>query len=255
MTAAYPIAPPAPGLTVSPEAVRALATRTLRPDTVVLGIGGGFARAEAEGSLQAATDGWRVEPVPAAAVQPVTAPAQPARFRAIEEPGFTTWIAVGHPVGVIDPADEAAVAVMTDVLNIRLNIAIREMRGLANQAVLQMPATTRHPGLLQVRSGARPESVAPIVDFALQELSKIREATGAPTDDELEQVKGGLVLGRWQGSLDGARPTSITYAVETARHGSLERLVRWPDAVRAVTAGRGSGGRCEVTFSPIGWPR
>jgi predicted Zn-dependent peptidase len=235
MTAAWPIAPPAADLTVSPEAIRALAARTLRPDTVVLGIGGGFARTEAERSLQTATEGWRVAPVTATAVQPVAVPARPARFRAIEEPGFTTWIAVGHAVGMIDPADEAAVAVMTDVVNIRLNIAIREIRGLANQAVLQVPATT-HPGLLHVRSGARPESVAPVVHFALQELSKIREATGLPTDDELEQVKGGLVLGRWQGSLDGPRAAVATYAVEAARHGTLERLARWPDVVRAVTA-------------------
>jgi predicted Zn-dependent peptidase len=29
---------------------------------------------------------------------------------------------------------------------------------------------------------------------------------------------------------------SATYALEDARYGSLERLMRWPDAVRAVTA-------------------
>ena len=119
----------------------------------------------------------------------------------------------------IAAADEAAVAVMTDILNIRLNITIREIRGLANSTQLQMPATTRHDGLLQVRSGARPESVAPIIRYSVQELARIREAAGAPTADELAQVKGGQVLGKWQGSLDGARDASLTYAIETARFG------------------------------------
>ena len=136
----------------------------------------------------------------------------------------------------IAPGDEAAVAVMTEILNVRLNIAVREIRGLANQAVLHVPASTRHEGLLHVRTGGRPESVAPLVHYSLQELSRIRQAGGLPTGDELEQVKGGLVLGKWQGSLDGARAASATYAVETARHGSLDRLIGWPKAVRAVTA-------------------
>jgi zinc protease len=136
----------------------------------------------------------------------------------------------------IAPEHEAAVAVMADILNIRLNIAVREIRGLANQAVLYVPATTRHPGLLHVRTGGRPESVAPLIHYSLQELSRLREPGGLPTTEELEQVKGGLVLGKWQGSLDGARAASATYAVETVRHGSLDRLTGWPSAVRAVTA-------------------
>jgi len=136
----------------------------------------------------------------------------------------------------ISPADEAAVAVMTEILNIRLNISIREIRGLANAAHLHVPATIRHDGLLHVRSGARPESIAPIIHFSLQELARMREPDGAPTGDELEQVKAGLVLGKWQGSLDGAGAASATYASETARFGSLDHLMNWPQAVRAVTA-------------------
>ena len=47
---------------------------------------------------------------------------------------------------------------------------------------------------------------------------------------------GGLVLGAWQASLDGARRTAATYATETVRHGSLQHLFAWPAAVGAVTA-------------------
>jgi predicted Zn-dependent peptidase len=49
-------------------------------------------------------------------------------------------------------------------------------------------------------------------------------------------VKGGLILSKWQGSLDGARDASATYALETMRYGSVDRLMAWPTAVRAVTA-------------------
>jgi len=44
------------------------------------------------------------------------------------------------------------------------------------------------------------------------------------------------VLSKWQSSLDSARTASATYATETARFRSLDRLMKWPDAVRAVTA-------------------
>jgi hypothetical protein len=205
---------------------------------VTLGIGGGVTRASAQRKLESLTAGWQA-PATAADLAPAdgigTAPSD--RFRTIDEPGYTTWIAVGHPMPGISPADEAAVAVMTEILNIRLNISIREIRGLAHAAQLQTPATIRHAGLLHVRSGARPESVAPIVYFSVQELARIREPGGAPDGDELEQVKGGLVLGKGQGSLDGARDASATYAIEAARFGSLDHLMRWPQAVRAVTAG------------------
>ena len=239
MVASYPIAPPDPGLGVTREAARSLAARSLRPDAVVFGFGG-VTRAGAERELATLTAGWQSAPqsasssagAPAAGAPKVS----PDRIRTIDEPGFTTWVAVGHPVPRLEAADEAAVAVMTEVLNIRLNIAIREIRGLANQVLLHVPATPRHCGLLHVRSGARPESIAPLLFYARQELSRIREAGGAPTTEELEQVKGGLVLGKWQGSLDGPEDASATYAIETVRQGSLDRLLKWPEAVRAVTA-------------------
>src|SRR5438552_150304 len=88
----------------------------------------------------------------------------------------------------------------------------------------------------EVRRLAERYLVAPIIHFSLQELARIREPGGAPTGDELEQVKGGLVFGKWQGTLDGARDASATYASEAARFGSLDRLMKWPQAVRAVTA-------------------
>ncbi|MGH9200088.1 MAG: M16 family metallopeptidase [Vicinamibacterales bacterium] len=237
MLAAYPLAPPDPGLSVRREAVREIASRSLRPQTIVLGIGGGIAKDEAQRALDPLAAAWHTPNAPAN-TPPIVATVETTadRFRTVSEPGYTTWIAVGHPTVPIAAADEAAVAVMIDILNIRLNITIREIRGLANATQLQISASRRHDGLLHVRSGARPESVAPIVRLSLQELTHIREVDGAPTVDELEQVKGGLVLGKWQGSLDGARQTSATYASETARLGSLDRLMNWPAAVRAVTA-------------------
>ena len=43
------------------------------------------------------------------------------------------------------------------------------------------------------------------------------------------------MLSQWQRSLDGARAASATFAVETVQNGSLDRLHRWPESVRAVT--------------------
>jgi zinc protease len=234
---AFPIAPPEPGRSLQRDAVLALAARALSPRSIVIGIGGDVRRQDAETTLQELTAGW----TGAAAASDVRSAAAPAttnakRFDAIDEPGFTTWIAIGHAMPPIARADEAAVAVMAEILNIRLNIAVREVRGLANQAVLQVPATTRYGGLLHVRTAGRPESVAPLVRYSKEELSRIREAAGRPTADELEEAKGGLVLSQWQRALDGARAASATYAAEAARYGSLDRLSAWPAAVRGVTA-------------------
>ncbi len=232
----YPLTPPDPGTTVTRDAALAVASRAFNPASIVLGIGGKVTRQEAEQALRESTAGWTGS---ASTVQPRSfdaSAAGPPVFRAFDEPGYTTWIAIGHAVPPIAASHEAAVAVMTEILNIRLNIATREMRGLANQTVLQVPATTRVGGLLHVRTAGRPESVAPLVTYTRAELARIREAAGVPTNDELEQAKGGLTLSQWQRSLDGARAASSTYAIETARYGSLDRLMGWPDAVRAVTA-------------------
>jgi predicted Zn-dependent peptidase len=244
LSAAFPIAPPDAGRTIARDAVTGLAARALVPQSIALGIGGDVARQDVERALQDMTAGWTnaAAPPQPPAIDATRATeldrvwAERRRFHAIDEPGFTTWIAIGHATASIATADEAAVAVMTEILNIRLNITVREMRGLANQAILQMPATTRHAGLLHVRTAGRPESVAPLVQFSKQELSRIRENDGTPTAEELEQAKGGLVLSQWQRALDGARAATATYANETARYGSLDRLNGWPAAVRAVTA-------------------
>ena len=234
--AGRPIAPPEAGLQVRREAFAAIRSRALGPQSVVLGIGGGVSRPEVEAALNELSAAW-VGPAQTANTTPVAIETNAGdRFLAIDEPGFTTWLAIGHPMPALEPSDEAPVAVMAQVLNIRLNIVIREIRGLANQAVLNVPATVRTPGLLHVRSGARPESIAPIVKYAEEELTRICEQAGMPTLEELEQAKGGLVLSQWQRSLDGARAASATFAVETVQNGSLQRLHEWPEAVRAVTA-------------------
>lgn len=240
LLALYPIAPPDPGIDVRPEAVLRLAQRTLQPYSVVFAIGGNVPRGEVEAALTALTAGWLAPPVVApVAVRPTTPAAArslPEPLHTIEAPGFMSWLAVGHPMPAVAPDDAAGVAVLKEILNIRLNIATREKRGLTNRALLELPDATDSPGVLYVRAGSRSESVGPLIRYVVEELSRIREANGAPDLDELEQAKGGLVLAAWQASLDGARRTVVTYATETVRHGSLERLMAWPEAVRAVTA-------------------
>lgn len=238
--ARYPIAPPDPGMEVRADAVRRLGQRALQPGAVVLGVGGNVRRADAEAALREATAGWtaRAGATPVASRAPTLAAARPlpSALHTVDVPGFMSWLAVGQPMAPIAPEDAAAVAVMKEILNIRLNITTREIRGLTNRALLELPAATDGAGVLYVRAGSRSESVGPLIRYAIEELSRIREADGAPGVDELEQAKGGLVLGAWQASLDGARRTAATYATETVRRGSLEHLMAWPAAVDAVTA-------------------
>jgi predicted Zn-dependent peptidase len=145
-------------------------------------------------------------------------------------------IALGHVMAPMEPEDEAALAVMAEVVNIRLNIATREMRGLTNRAMLELPRATDGAGVLYVRSSGRWESVAPLIRYSAEEIARIRDTGGAPTTEELAQSKGGLTLARWEEALDGVRATAATYAAETVRRGSLDHLMAWPSAVRAVSA-------------------
>lgn len=236
--ATHPVAPPEPGRPIPAAAVRAIAMRGLLPGRVAIGVAGAIDRAAAEASLRELTSGWTASSPPASMP---AAPATPShangeRLVTMDGPGLTTWLALGHVVPEIAPADRAAMAVLGEILNIRLNIATRELRGLTNRALLEYPAPGHGAGLLHVRSGGRPESVAPLLVYALDELSRIREPAGAPSADELAQARGGLALGSWQASLDGARRAAATYATEAVRWGTLDRLLGWPAAVQTVTA-------------------
>ena len=240
LVARHPLAPPEPGTTVQPGAVRRLGERTLQPGSVVFGIAGGVARAEAEAALLELTSGWVAR---SGATAPAPRPPTPAATRPLPDPLITVdmaipqaLIALGHVMEPIEPEDEAALAVMAEVVNIRLNIATREMRGLTNRAMLVLPSATDGAGVLYVRSSGRWESVAPLIRYTVEEITRIREAPGAPSAEELAQAKGGLTLARWEDALGGVRATAATYAGETVRRGSLDHLMAWPAAVRSVTA-------------------
>jgi predicted Zn-dependent peptidase len=127
-------------------------------------------------------------------------------------------------------------AVSAEILSTRLNIAIREIRGLANRTVCLIPSSGSGAGLLHIRSGGRPEAVAPIVKFSLDEIRRFHDPADRIGEDELATAKGALALGVWQNSLDGARAASTTFAAETVRWKETTLMLEWPQAIEAVTA-------------------
>ncbi len=232
----YPLAPPDPGTTVSPAALQSLATRTLAPDRVVFGVGGPVPRNEVEATLEAATRGWEPSGQPVQQPAAIT-PREPAtRFQGVDVPSLEGWIAIGRAIGAVPEADRAALAVVRFILAERLNIAAREMRGLANRDDFEIPVTGSGTGLLLVRTGGRPEAVAPLVRYSLDELERIHDPAAAVTEAEVTRARGWLVDAVWRRSLEIPTSASETLAVEQVRRGSTDRLMAWPEAVAAVTA-------------------
>ena len=235
----YPLAPPDPGSTLSLAALRGLASRALRADRVVLGIGGNVPRDAAEEAVESTTRGWGRSAEPAA---PATSPAaiQPsppqAGFHAVDVPSLEGWVAIGTAVGAIPGTDRAPLAVLAFILGERLNIAVREIRGLANRAPFHIPETASGTGLVHIRTGGRPEAVAPLIRFSLDEVQRTYDPQDPVTAGEVARAQGWLVDAVWQRSLEVATSASATFAVEQARHGNTDLLMGWPAAVRAVTA-------------------
>jgi zinc protease len=233
--AGYPLAPPEPGTVVAPDAMRAVASRALAPDQVVLGVGGNVPRDQVEAALNQATEGWQPNPQRATASQFTRLPSRGGSVRTIDVAALEGWIAIGRVIGPVPDAERAPLAVAAEILNTRLNVTTREIRGLSNRTSFELPDTASGAGVLLVRSGGRIEAVAPLVKFSVQELARISAADDSIAAEELERAKGTLTLGKWPSILDGARQASGTYAVETVRNGAPDQLLKWPGIVEAVT--------------------
>ena len=231
----YPLAPPDPGTTVSLAAVTALAGRSLAADRVVFGIGGAVSRDEVGEALESATGGWVPTRQPAMAPAVIEPGESSGRFHAVDVPSLEGWIAIGRAVGAVPESDGAALAVLRFILAERLNIAAREMRGLANRDDFEIPVTASGTGLLLVRTGGRPEAVAPLARYSLDELARIHDPDEPVTEAEVTRAQGWLLGAVWQRSLELATSASQTFAIEQVRRGGTDRLMGWPEAVLAVT--------------------
>ncbi|MGE0555971.1 MAG: M16 family metallopeptidase [Gemmatimonadales bacterium] len=235
LVAGYPLAPPEPGTAVSLEAVRTLAARSLAADRVVLGVGGSVARDSVEMAIESATEGWAragsTSPSPAT-IEPR---ATPKRFHTIDAPSLEGWIAIGRAVGPVPEADRPALAALRFILAERLNVAVRELRGLANRDDFEIPITGSGSGLMTVRTGGRAEAVAPLVRYSLEQIERLHDGAEPVTEREVRRAQGWLVSAVWQRSLESATSASATFALEALRRGSTERLLAWPEAVQAVT--------------------
>lgn len=232
----YPLAPPDPGTAVSPAAVRGLAARSLAADRVVFGIGGAVSRDEVEEVLESATRGWAASGGPGVEVGMVEPGGAASRFHGVDVPSLEGWIAIGRAVGAVPESDRAALSVLRFILAERLNIAAREIRGLANRDDFEIPVTGSGSGLLVVRTGGRPEAVAPLVRYSLDEIQRMHDPGEPVTEAEVARARGWLVEAVWRRSLELATGASETLAVEHVRRGGTDRLMAWPAAVGAVTA-------------------
>ena len=233
----HPLAPPDPGTTVSLAAVRALAGRSLAADRVVFGIGGAISRDEVEEAVESATRSWAPSGEPAPATAVISPGESSNRFHAVDVPSLEGWIAIGRAVGPVPESNRAALAVLRFVLAERLNIAAREMRGLANRDDFEIPVTASGTGLFLMRTGGRPEAVAPLVRYSLDELERIHDPDDPVTETEVTRAQGWLLGAVWQRSLELATSASEIFAVEHVRRGGTGHLVGWPEAVLSVTAG------------------
>ena len=238
----YPLSPPDPGAAIAPEAVHALASRALAADRVIFGVGGPVPRDEVEEVLESATRDWAPsgEPAPEPSViepaSTTTDPGGPAtRFHAVDVPSLEGWIAIGRVVGSIPESDQAALSVLRFILAERLNIAAREMRGLANRDDFEIPVAASGTGLLLVRTGGRPEAVAPLVRYSRDELERMHDPNEPVTGAEVTRARGWLVNAVWRRSLELATSASETLAVAHVRHGGTDYLMGWPAMVRSVT--------------------
>ena len=145
------------------------------------------------------------------------------------------WVAIGRAIGPVTDAERAPLAVLGEILGTRLNIETREIRGLANRATFFLPETMNGAGLLHIRTGGRPEAVAPLIKYCRDELAGLQSGEKTVSEEELTLAKGILRLGKWQEELDGAGRAAATYAVQTLHNGDTKPLLAWPGKVEAVT--------------------
>ena len=231
----YPLSPPEPGQSVGTEAIRALAARSLAPNLVVLGIGGNVPREEAASRLNELTSGWeRATENPD--LRALDLRDGSGALATIDVDTLEGWVAIGRGIGAVPDEERAPLAVLGEILGTRLNIAVRETRGLANLAIPFMLETANGAGLLHIRTGGRLESVAPLVKYCQDEMTALRDGEKAVSEEELLLAQGILRLGKWQEMLDGARRAAAAYAVATMHDGDTVRFLAWPEAVDAVTA-------------------
>jgi predicted Zn-dependent peptidase len=159
----------------------------------------------------------------------------PGRFHTIDATSLEGWIAIGRAVGAVPEGEQPALAALRFVLAERLNVDVRERRGLANRDDFEIPVTGSGAGVMAGRTGGRPEAVAPLVKYSLEQIERLHGGAEPVTAGELRRAQGWLVRAAWQRSLESATSASATFALEVVRRGGTERLVGWPEAVRAVT--------------------
>jgi len=208
------------------------------PSNVTLAVAGDFDAEEARRRTAGAFGEWAPGVRPAATTFGGVTTAPPRDVVLAQADKLQGWVVIGHELGRVPEADEAALAVMDYILGAfhldsRLFRESRELRGLTNDNSSFLEPGVAGPGTYTFRTYGRPEAVRLLVDVTFRELDRIRETL--PTEDELFVAKGALVDGlhatRYATGLDAAR----SYALEWLREGGHDRSAGYPDRIRDVT--------------------
>ncbi len=172
------------------EDIQAFYRASIRPERTILGIVGDFDSAQMKQWIAEYFGDWQPSGPALAASLPPVQQTQAGVFM-VSQPQLTqSYVQLGHLGGLIDYPDNAALAVMNEVLNGfsgRLFNEVRSRQGLAYSVYALWAPRYDYPGLFIGGGQTRSEATVPFIQSTLAEIDRMR--TTPITATELEQAQ------------------------------------------------------------------
>ncbi len=224
---------------VSAQAARDFHRTWFSASQVVLAVAGDVAVGEARAAIETAVSGWDAGRAPSRArvARATTRPAE-RQIRMYNTNKLQGWVVLGHSMPSVPIGDRAALDVMNYIfggghVDTRLFRAVRDTRGLSNDASAFPVYSERGPGMYTIRTYGRPDVVPLLAELSIAEAERIR--TDSVTDDEITIAKGALADGSFAIRYKDGYSTAHTLAEEWARTGSHDESATYQRRVSAVT--------------------